>query len=125
MVSIAGIFSDNSRIYFYPVNTEEKHDPKDLPNCVRDYETRAQNFHAIQKTSHTIHTYHSFTQKALLSKLFLIKNYLEKVSDAQWEDLSVDTYIQGIIASKVCYFVELVKLYEEQVEAERALANTL
>jgi len=58
----------------------------------------------------------------LLSKLFLIQNYVEQVSDAQWQDESVHTYIQGVVASKVCYFIELVKSFSADAEA---LAQTI
>jgi len=31
MIAVAGIYPDNTNVAFYPVNTEEKIDPKDLP----------------------------------------------------------------------------------------------
>jgi len=51
-----------------------------------------------------------------LSKLFLITQYIESVSDSQWQDGSVHTYIQGAVASKLCYFIELVKSYTQDAE---------
>jgi len=51
----------------------------------------------------------------------LIQNYLQNAGEDKWENGSVHTYIQGIVASKVCYFVELSKIYEEAVERHMQL----
>jgi len=37
MIAVAGIYPEGTNVAFYPVNTEEKIDPKDLPNCMKFY----------------------------------------------------------------------------------------
>lgn len=45
MIAVAGIYPEGTNVAFYPVNTEEKIDPKDLPNCMRVYQQYAENLH--------------------------------------------------------------------------------